>query len=206
VPRVISHADVENASGTIVVDADTIVTPLAAQFAQRRGIEIVIGHGDDNSDRGLVRRVAGRVIDEVGTMDERVLETIVAEVLAAYRPEAARADSSRTRVGPNIDYCAMCLEQDRAQRRSRAVLTITGRNTKGIVARVTQRIAELGGDILDISQTLVGDYFTMIIIVDALSLDVSFADFKTQVEADVDTMGLHAMMIHEDVMESLHRV
>ena len=41
------------------------------------------------------------------------------------------------------------------------MLTATGRNQKGIVARLTTVIAELGGDILDISQTLVGDYFTM---------------------------------------------
>ncbi len=74
------------------------------------------------------------------------------------------------------------------------------------MARVTARIAELGGDILDISQTLVSDYFTMIIVVDTSSLDVPFADFKDRLEEEVRSMGLNCMMMHEDVVSSLHRV
>src|SRR5262249_55893690 len=109
-------------------------------------------------------------------------------------------------VGPGIDYCQMCLEQERARTRRRAVLTTTGKNTKGIVARVTAKIAELGGDILDISQTLVGDYFTMIIVVDTISLDVPFASFKDALEGEVRAMGLGCMMMHEDVVTSLHRI
>ena len=86
------------------------------------------------------------------------------------------------------------------------MLTTTGRNQKDIVARVTARIAELGGDILDISQTLVGDYFTMIVVIDAATLDVSFADFKAAMESEIQLMGLQAMMMHEDVVNTLHRV
>jgi ACT domain-containing protein len=74
------------------------------------------------------------------------------------------------------------------------------------VARVTAKIAELGGDILDISQTLVGDYFTMIIVVDTASLGLPFADFKGQLENEVREMGLSCMMMHEDVVSSLHRI
>ena len=71
---------------------------------------------------------------------------------------------------------------------------------------MTGRIAELGGDILDISQTLVGDYFTMIVVVDTATLDVPFAEFKAAMERAVQDMGLQAMMMHEDVVNSLHRV
>ena len=74
------------------------------------------------------------------------------------------------------------------------------------VARVTARIAELGGDILDISQTLVGDYFTMIIVVDVGALSVSFEKFRDDVRAAVEAMGCQAMMMHEDVLTALHRV
>jgi ACT domain-containing protein len=63
-----------------------------------------------------------------------------------------------------------------------------------------------GGDILDISQTLVGDYFTMIIVVDTAVLDVPFASFKEALEAEVRAMGLSCMMMHEDVVSSLHRI
>ncbi len=54
----------------------------------------------------------------------------------------------------------------------RAVVTTTGKNKRGIVANIAQAIAEAGGDIVDISQTLVSDYFTMIIVVDTSALAV----------------------------------
>ena len=144
------------------------------------------------------------VVDRMGDARPEVLEAVVAEVMQAIGTGEAAADL--VEVGPGIDYCQACLEQDRARTRHRAVLTTTGRNCKGIVARVTAKIADLGGDILDISQTLVGDYFTMIVVIDAATLDVPFADFKSAMEHEVQAMGLQAMMMHEDVVNSLHRV
>ena len=151
----------------------------------------------------LVRQVARQVVMRMGDAAPEVLEAVVAEVMRSI--SSGEADGL-VEVSPGVDYCQACLEQDRARSRRRAVLTTTGRNQKGIVARITARIAELGGDILDISQTLVGDYFTMIIVVDTVSLDVPFAAFKDALEDEVRQMGLQAMMMHEDVVNSLHRV
>jgi ACT domain-containing protein len=204
-PRVVSHTEIASVpdGGTLTVDADTIVTPLAAEQARARGI--VIAH---NNAAGvaptLVRQVARQVVSRMGDAQPEVLEAVVAEVMSAI--SSGEAASSLVEVGPGIDYCQACLDQERARTRHRAVLTTTGRNQKGIVARVTARIAELGGDILDISQTLVGDYFTMIVVIDAATLDVAFADFKAAMESEVQSMGLQAMMMHEDVVNTLHRV
>jgi ACT domain-containing protein len=208
-PRVVSHTEVASVAdgGTLTIDADTIVTPLAAEEARARGVTIA---RQSNSGNGagvaptLVRQVARQVVARMGDAQPEVLEAVVAEVMTAIG--SGEASSSLVEVGPGIDYCQACLDQERAHTRNRAVLTTTGRNTKGIVARVTARIAELGGDILDISQTLVGDYFTMIVVVDVATLDVAFADFKTAMEAEIQSMGLQAMMMHEDVVNSLHRV
>src|SRR5258706_14293181 len=98
----------------------------------------------------------------------------------------------------------MCLEQERARTRTRAVLTTTGRNSKGIVARITARIAELGGDILDISQTLVGDYFTMIIVVDVSQLSVPFERFQEDLQAAAADPGCQTTLMHDEGMCSLH--
>jgi ACT domain-containing protein len=203
-PRVISHTDVAAVAqgSTITIEADTIVTPLAAEEARARGVTIA-RHNSDGHAPALVRQVARSVVARMGDAAPEVLEAVVAEVMQSIGSGEADA---LVEVSPGIDYCQACLEQDRARTRRRAVLTTTGRNQKGIVARVTAKIAELGGDILDISQTLVGDYFTMIIVVDTASLGVSFADFKTALEAEVRAMGLQAMMMHEDVVNSLHRV
>ena len=204
-PRVVSHTEVAAVAegSTLTVDADTIVTPLAAEEARARGITIARMSAAGVAPT-LVRQVARQVVARMGDAQPEVLEAVVAEVMSAIG--TGEASSSLVEVGPGIDYCQACLEQERSRTRHRAVLTTTGRNQKGIVARVTARIAELGGDILDISQTLVGDYFTMIVVIDAATLDVPFADFKAAMEAAVQSMGLQAMMMHEDVVNTLHRV
>ena len=203
-PRVVSHSDVEAVAegGTLTVDAEALVTPLALERARSRNVHIVRGEAGMPSPT-LVNEVTRRVVARLGDASPQVVEAVIGEVAQAL---ALNPDAQAEHVAPGIDFCAMCIEQERARTRRRAVLTTTGRNTKGIVARVTARIAELGGDILDISQTLVSDYFTMIIVVDTSSLGVSFAEFKDRLEGEVRDMGLSCMMMHEDVVSTLHRV
>ena len=93
-----------------------------------------------------------------------------------------------------------------SRRGGRAVVTTTGKNQRGIVAKIAQAIADAGGDIVDISQTLVSDYFTMIIIVDIAALTVSFAEFKTRLERTVASAGAECLVMHEDVVNALQRV
>ncbi|MDB4964343.1 MAG: hypothetical protein JWN44_32 [Myxococcales bacterium] len=204
-PRVISHTEIRAVrdGATLTIDPDAIVTPLAAEEARARGV-VIARQNAAGLAPALVRQVARTVVDRMGDARPEVLEAVVAEVMQAIGSGEAAGDL--VEVGPGIDYCQACLEQDRARTRHRAVLTTTGRNQKGIVARVTARIADLGGDILDISQTLVGDFFTMIVVIDAATLVVPFAEFKAAMESDVQQMGLQAMMMHEDVVNSLHRV
>jgi ACT domain-containing protein len=93
-----------------------------------------------------------------------------------------------------------------SRRGGRAVVTTTGKNQRGIVANIAQAIADAGGDIVDISQTLVSDYFTMIIIVDTGALSVSFAEFKTRLERTVSATGAECLVMHEDVVNAIQRV
>ncbi|HEY5449360.1 MAG TPA: ACT domain-containing protein [Polyangia bacterium] len=120
------------------------------------------------------------------------LRRIVAEVT---REVAAQADRGGKPAAANG-----------ARRGGRAVVTTTGKNQRGIVARIAQAIADAGGDIVDISQTLVSDYFTMIIIVDIGSLSVSFAEFKAKLERTVATAGAECLVMHEDIVNALQRV
>ena len=122
-------------------------------------------------------------------------------------PRGAAMASAPPNAGqPPIDYCMKCVDQEKSRGRKRAVVTTTGRNRKGIVARLTQVVADAGGDILDISQTLISDYFTMIIVVDVSNLAVSFAEFKERVTASCAELELQSMIMHEEVMRSLQRV
>jgi ACT domain-containing protein len=104
------------------------------------------------------------------------------------------------------ELCASCREQERRASGRRAVVTTTGRNRKGIVAKIAQAIADAGGDIVDISQTLVADYFTMIIIIDLASLDVPFTELKARLTEMVRELGAECLVMHEDVVTALQRV
>jgi ACT domain-containing protein len=92
------------------------------------------------------------------------------------------------------------------RRSGRAVVTTTGKNQRGIVAKIAQAIADAGGDIVDISQTLVSDYFTMNIVVDTGALSVSFAEFKARLEHTVAAAGAECLVMHEDVVNALQRI
>jgi len=120
----------------------------------------------------------------------RLVAEVTREVTARTEPGAARP---ATAAGD-------------ARRGGRAVVTTTGKNQRGLVARIAQAIADAGGDIVDISQTLVSDYFTMIIIVDTGALSVSFAEFKTRLERTVAATGAECLVMHEDVVNALQRV
>jgi ACT domain-containing protein len=119
------------------------------------------------------------------------LRRLVAEVTREVTAQAARAGKPAP---------------GEPRRGGRAVVTTTGKNQRGIVAKIAQAIADAGGDIVDISQTLISDYFTMIIIVDTGAMSVSFAEFKTRLERTVASTGAECLVMHEDVVNALQRV
>src|SRR5438067_8832834 len=134
-PRVISHAEIEaaGAGGTVFVEPDAMVTPLALDRAQALGVKLE--RQASPSSPSVIRMVAKQVVARLGDQRPEVIEAVVAEVVGALS-QAESVPQGLEEVAPGIDFCQMCLEQERARSRTRAVLTTTGRNQKGIVARV----------------------------------------------------------------------
>ena len=88
----------------------------------------------------------------------------------------------------------------------RAVITVVGKDSVGIIARICTYLADRSINILDISQTIVDGYFNMMMIIDATSIDDTFAS----VSKDIKELGLElGMDIHcqkEEIFESMHRI
>ena len=114
---------------------------------------------------------------------------------------APQHDGART-----LETCINCVDQKRRQSQKRAIVTTTGRNCRGVVASVAAQVAAAGGDIRDISQTIVSDYFTMIMVVDITELSLPFSELKQKILAAAEGLGIHAVVIHEDVMRALQRI
>ena len=86
----------------------------------------------------------------------------------------------------------------------RAVITVIGKDKVGIIARVSTLLSENGINILDISQTIMQDVFTMIMLVNMQAKNISdIADGIKKIEND---MGLSIHIQNEDIFNLMHRV
>lgn len=86
----------------------------------------------------------------------------------------------------------------------RAVITVIGKDKVGIIAKVSKLLSENGINILDISQTIMQDVFTMIMLVDMQDKAVSdISDGIKEIEKD---MGLSIHIQNEDIFNLMHRV
>ena len=88
----------------------------------------------------------------------------------------------------------------------KAVITVVGKDAKGIIAKVSTSCAEMGANIEEISQSVLKEYFAMIMVVDVSDISVPFTDMvdtlaKLGKENDLDIRAMH-----EDVFNSMHRI
>lgn len=90
--------------------------------------------------------------------------------------------------------------------KAKAVITVTGKDTKGIIAKVSTRCAELGANILDISQSVLRDYFAMMMLVEIDDITVSFGEFVDEMQLLGEKNGLLIQTMHEDIFNSMHRI
>lgn len=88
----------------------------------------------------------------------------------------------------------------------KAVITVTGKDTVGIIAMVSQECARYGVNIVDISQSVMREYFAMIMLVEIEGLSVAFADFAKALAELGQARGLDIRVMHEDIFNSMHRI
>ena len=79
----------------------------------------------------------------------------------------------------------------------RAVVTVTGKDKIGIIAKVSSFLAERGVNVEDISQTLLQDYFAMIMLVDISDLKMELSELAKECEALGRQIGMSIRMQHE---------
>ena len=88
----------------------------------------------------------------------------------------------------------------------RAVVTVTGKDKKGIIAKVSAFLSERNANIEDISQTIMGEYFAMIMIVDLSSAKDELSVLAKECFEMGKQIGMAIYMQHEDVFNAMHNV
>jgi len=88
----------------------------------------------------------------------------------------------------------------------KAVITVTGKDAVGIIARVSAECSECQANIIDITQSVMSEYFAMIMLVELDRLNIKFADFADRLEAIGRERGLVISAVHEDIFNTMHHI
>lgn len=88
----------------------------------------------------------------------------------------------------------------------KAVITVTGKDTVGIIAEVSGVCAKCGANILDITQSVLGEYFAMIMLVNISNLNVDFSAFVDTLEQLGENKNLVIHAMHEDIFNTMHHI
>ena len=88
----------------------------------------------------------------------------------------------------------------------KAVVTVTGKDTVGIIAAVSAECAKFGGNIVEISQSVLHEYFAMIMLVSFDEEKLNFAKFAKEMAEKGSKFGIDIRVMHEDIFNSMHRI
>ena len=88
----------------------------------------------------------------------------------------------------------------------KCIITVVGKDTVGIIAKVCTYLADNNVNILDISQTIVQDYFNMMMIVDANNSAKEFSQLADELEDLGKSIGVQIKMQSEDIFNIMHRI
>lgn len=88
----------------------------------------------------------------------------------------------------------------------KAVVTVIGKDNVGIIAAVSNECSIHGANIVDITQSVLQDYFAMIMLVEIENMSTTLASFQKSMEKLGNEKGLDIRVMHEDIFNSMHRI
>ena len=88
----------------------------------------------------------------------------------------------------------------------KAVVTVVGRDTVGILAKVSSACAEHNANIIDVTQSVMQDLFTMVMLVDITDITGDFSDLQNTLYDLGEKIGMKIHVMHEDIFNSMHSI
>lgn len=85
-----------------------------------------------------------------------------------------------------------------------AVLTVVGRDRVGILAGASGEVARAEGNVINVNQTVMNGFFTMVMMIDISRLTMSLDDLKRNLEARFPDMEIHVM--HQNIFSAMHTI
>lgn len=88
----------------------------------------------------------------------------------------------------------------------KGIITVIGKDKVGIIAKVCSYLSENNMNILDISQTIIQEYFNMMMIVDISNTENSFGNISEDLKNLGEEIGVAIKLRHEDIFSAIHRI
>ncbi len=88
----------------------------------------------------------------------------------------------------------------------RTVISVIGKDTVGIIAKVSDICAKRNVNIVDINQSVMQDLFAMVMLTEISALNCPFSDFQDELRSLGKALGLEIRVMHEDIFNSMHRI
>ncbi|MCB6991906.1 ACT domain-containing protein [bacterium 210820-DFI.6.37] len=86
----------------------------------------------------------------------------------------------------------------------KAVITVIGKDMVGILAKVSGTCAEVNANVVEVTQSILEDYFAMIMLIDIEKMSCDLEALKKALDEALPSMQIHVM--HEDIFNSMHRI
>ena len=157
----------------------------------------------------LIYRITRAVYGQLGTrVDEQTVEQLVAEVYRAIEPvmESNGSSASEAAVGESGTTSAREREARAEGSAQRLVISVFGVDRPGIVAAVSQVLAEAECSIIDINQTVVQGKFAMVLIANMERARESAAALKERFRQEGERLGVRIYAQREDLFNAMHRI
>ena len=87
-----------------------------------------------------------------------------------------------------------------------AILSVVGKDTVGILAGVSTKCAEYQANVMDVTQTVIDEYFAMFMIINIDKLTIEFNDFVDELVLLGKEKGLEIHVMHEDIFNLMHKI
>ena len=144
------------------------------------------------ADQELIYRITRAVYGRLGEQaDERTVEALVMDVYRAVEPALGGGGGAQGAAEGRAD---------------RLIVSVFGTDHPGIVAAVSQILAEARCSIIDINQTVVQGKFAMVIVADIARAGESVTALKDRFRGEGERLGVHIYAQREDLFNAMHRI
>jgi len=138
-----------------------------------------------------IKRIADSAARELGpSASKEKINQIVSQVVAEIERGAP----------------SLALNQIPQTSSGRVIVTAFGKNSPGILFSITSVLHEKNCDVLDVSQNIMTDFFTLIMIVDLTTSSSDFFQLKNSLNEVSEKIGIQIHVQHEDIFKSMHRI